>query len=155
MEIKSEETFDTMTEVVFDKQIKYDMDYLLDRAYNSFTVDKANIKLTIPLLKNENKKSIIINYNEVCASINRDPEEVRAYIGKELQMDTSIKENKQLKIDQTVRSVKIIETIVKNYVINHVMCKLCRSCKTRNEKIGRISYMFCDRCKSKRAIEKN
>jgi len=105
-------------------------------------------------LEKKDKKSYINNFIDVCKSINRDSEEIRSFLGKELRMETSMKENKSLKIDGMVRSVGMIENIIKNYVINHVMCKSCKSCKTNVIKEGRINYLVCTTCNAKMAIDK-
>jgi hypothetical protein len=49
----------------------YDIEYLLDRAYNSFTIQKGCVKLVKPDIQNKNRKSYILNFNDVCLSIGR------------------------------------------------------------------------------------
>src|SRR5437660_927447 len=115
----------------------FDVEYLLKRAYDSFSIDKQKTKITPPILKKEDRKSYITNFQDVCRSINHDPDEVRIYLGKELQMETSFKENGCLKIDSTVKSVGQIENIIKNYINDYVKCKACNSCKTIIQKVGR------------------
>lgn len=141
-------------EIQRDLKETYDVGFLLDRAYGSFTINVGKIKLVSPKCKDENKKTYVINFLEVCASINREPEELRKFISKELQMDTSIKGTGYLKIDGRLRNMKMIETLVRNFVMEHVMCKTCRSCKTKTEKDigGRITYMICNACGCKKAI---
>lgn len=132
----------------------YDVEFLLDRAYNSFSLNNEKISLVAPKLIKENRKSYVPNFQEVCKSINRDPDDVRKFIGDELQKGTSIKENGQLKIDITIRSVGIIESLIKKYIIEFVRCKSCKSCKTTTQKIGRITYLVCDACKSRLSVDK-
>lgn len=133
----------------------YDTDYLLDRAYSSFKLDKGKIKLTRIMFEKRDKKTYIDNFQEVCASMNCDQNELKKYISREIQMDTSIKENGSLKIDGMVRSKESIETIIKDYIINNIMCKACKSCKTRRIKEGRVMYLECLTCRSKQTLEKN
>lgn len=130
----------------------YDLEFLLDRAYGSFTINTGKIKLVTPICKDENKKTYVVNFPEVCESMNRGSEEIKNFISKELQMDTSIKESGCLKIDGRLKSPKIIEALVRNFVMEHVMCKTCRSCKTRIVKEGRITYMICDARGCKKSI---
>ncbi len=135
----------------------YDIEYLLDRAYGSFTINVGKLKFVTPKCKNENKKTYIINFLEVCESINREPEELKRFISNELQMSTSIKGTGYLKINGILKNPKIIETLVRNFVVEYVMCKTCRSCKTKTEKEsgGRIIYMICNACGCKKAIQFN
>jgi translation initiation factor 2 beta subunit (eIF-2beta)/eIF-5 len=131
----------------------YDVEQLLDRAYCSFTLNKDKIKLVLPKLERKNdRKSYIPNFQDVCRSIDRNVEEVRVHLSKELQMETSIKGNGFLKINGIVRSVGVVETIIKSYVINHVMCKSCKSCKTKNIKVGRTVHLECTVCGSKQVV---
>lgn len=132
----------------------YSIDMLLDRAFGSLTINKEKIKLVMPVFEKKDRKSYIHNFQDVCRSINRTPDEVRTYLGKELNMDTSIKEDGSLKIDGMPKTVGVIEKFIKEYVISHIMCKACKSCKTTVQKVERINFLVCDACKSKRAMEK-
>jgi translation initiation factor 2 beta subunit (eIF-2beta)/eIF-5 len=134
--------------------INYDKEFLLDRAYNSFSLDKKRMSFAQPEFETKDRKSYIHNFKKLCQSLNRDPEEIRTYIGKELQMDTSIKENGALKIDAIVKPANRIEGILRDFIKDNVMCQSCKSCKTITKKIDRLTYMICDVCKSKRAISK-
>src|SRR5271170_4626956 len=134
--------------------IKYDTEFLLDRAYNSFSLDKKRMTIVQPDFETKDRKSYVYNFKKLCQSLNRDPEEIRMYIGKELQMDTSIKENGALKIDAIVKQANRIEDILRNFITDNVMCQSCKSCKTSSQKVDRITYMICDVCKSKRALSK-
>lgn len=133
--------------------VKYDIEYLLDKAYNSFTLNKGKIKLVRPIIENKDRKSYIVNFKTVCNSINRKSDTVQSFLQKELQIDTSIKDDGRLKIDKTLKKT-LIEGHFKNYIIEHVMCKSCKSIKTHNEKNGRIEYLICDMCKCKIAINR-
>lgn len=134
---------------------EYDLDFLINRAYRSFNLDRGKIKLVTPIFEKKDRKSYIHNFQEVCKSINRSPDEIRVYIGKEVNKETSIKEDGSLKIDGMPKSAGVIEGCIKNYVINYVMCKACKSCKTKIQKIDRITYLICDACKSQRAFGKD
>lgn len=133
---------------------EYEMKFMLDRAFGSLHIDKGKIKLVMPIFEKKDRKSYIHNFQEVCKSINRSPDEIRTYLGKELNMDTSIKEGGGLKIDGMPKTVGMIEKFIKEYVVTYIMCKMCKSCKTQVVREGRISFLVCDTCKSKRAIEK-
>lgn len=132
----------------------YDVNSLLDRAYNSFVLDRKKLKLVPPNIEKKDRKTYIHNFTDICNSINRNVDDIRIFIGKELSVDTSIKENGALKIDTIIKSSNIIENVIKKYIIDHVMCKLCKSCRTKTHKIDRILYLECETCKSKCAIEK-
>ena len=129
----------------------YDIEYLLDRAYNSFTIQKGRVKLVKPDIQNKNRKSYILNFNDVCLSIGRSNLLLQKHIEKGLQLPTSIKEDGRLKIDKSVKSI-MIQNVIKNYIIDNVMCKSCKSIKTVIEKHNRVEYLICNTCKCKIAF---
>lgn len=135
----------------------YSIDYLLNRAYDSFNLDKGKIKLVKPIFEKKNdRKCYVNNFTEICNAINRDPDDIRQYISKEIHMETSIKENGVLKIDGTAKNYngETIARLIKNYIINFIMCKSCNSCKTTTKKIDRITYLICEVCRSKKAFDR-
>lgn len=133
----------------------YDIDYLLDRVYSSFTLDKGRIKPPPPIFEKKDRKSYVHNFMDICKAIHQDPEDVRRYISRELRMETSFKETGSLKIDGTATTAVIIEDHLANYIREYVMCKSCKSCKTETQKIDRVVYLVCNACKAKRAFTKN
>ena len=134
----------------------YPIEYLLDRAYGSFSLDKEQFSLVLPNLLKKDRKAYITNFQEVCGSMKRDPENIRSFLGKELNMETSIKKNGSLKIDGTSKNltIEVIARFMKEYVMNYVMCKSCKSCKTSTHKVDRITFLVCDTCKSRTTVSK-
>lgn len=132
--------------------ITYDLSFLLDRAYGAIKLDKKKIVIPQLIFEKKDRKTYIHNFTAVCAALNRDTEDLRQFISKELAKDASIKENGALKIDSMVQNVGMIESIIKLYTIDYVMCKACKSCKTTIKKEDRITFMVCDNCKASRAI---
>lgn len=126
----------------------YNVDDLLDRAYASFSLDRSRTKIVPPIFAKKDRKSYVHNFVEVCKSINRDPEEVRKFLGRELNMETSFKENesKSLKINAIVRNGSTVENIIYKYVVEHVQCKSCKSCKTVTQRVDRLTYLVCNTC---------
>lgn len=133
----------------------YNVDHLLDRAYNSFTLDKGRIKPSPPKFEKKNKKTYIHNFKEICDAIHHDPEDIKRFISRELRMESSFKKNGALKINGMVTTAVVIEDHIANYIREYVMCKSCKSCKTEIQKVDRISYLVCNACKAKRAFTKN
>jgi translation initiation factor 2 subunit 2 len=130
----------------------YDIEYMLDRAYGSIIMNKEKLKVIMPILIKKDRKTYIINFYDVCKSIGRSTDDIKGYISRELQMDTSIKENGCLKIDGIVKVISRVENIIKGYIVDYIMCSFCKSCKTTTQKENRINYLLCDTCKSKRAL---
>jgi translation initiation factor 2 subunit 2 len=136
----------------------YDINYLIERfsdKYKDITGNSNSGKfktiIKAPEIQSFNKKIFIQNFKDVCASINRDLQEVSSYISKELVVQTSISANGTLVIHGTYRKNQI-ESIVKKYVINFVQCPLCKTQDTKIEKNNRINYIICNRCHAKSSI---
>ena len=130
----------------------YDDDYLMKRFSEKYkeltgTTTSCTGKTIIktPECQILNRKTFIQNFEEVCSSINRESNDVSNYIGKELQIQTSITSNGCLIIHGTYRKEQI-ENIVKKYVVNYVQCPLCKTQNTKIEKIDRITYIVCNKC---------
>jgi len=136
----------------------YDIGKLVDRfceQYKSITGNSNSGKfktvIKAPEIQPLNKKIYIQNFNDVCASINRDPQDVSTYISKELLVQTSIAGNGSLVIHGTYKR-NHIESIVKKYVIGFVQCPLCKTQDTKLEKIDRIPFIICNKCHAKNGI---
>lgn len=136
----------------------YEIDYLVNRfcdKYKSITgnsnmgISKTVIKA--PEIQTINKKIYLKNFENVCSSINRDPQHVSAYISKELQVQVSITADQVLVINGSYRKNQI-ESIVKKYVANFVQCTLCGTQDTIIEKKNRITYIICNKCHARVAI---
>ena len=136
----------------------YDIEKLVDRfcsAYKSTTGNSNNGKfravIKAPEIQPFNRKIYIQNFKDVCASINREPQDVSTYISKELIVQTSIAGNGALIIHGSYKKNQI-ESIVKKYVINFVQCPLCKTQDTKIEKTDRILFIICNKCYAKNAI---
>jgi translation initiation factor 2 subunit 2 len=137
-----------------------DLDYLINRAYNELKKEKKQKKGFIkPEIKNHNRKSYISNFMKFCDSINREPEDVRKFINKDMGVDVSfISENNLdesnktgLKFNNMHKQTHIMNCVT-NYMKQYVLCEICRSGDTEIKKIDRIIFMCCGSCKGQRSI---
>ena len=140
-----------------------DITYLIKRAYTTLKQDqKKKISFIKPEIINHNRKSYISNFIKFCDSINRDAEDVRKFINKEMNVDVSfINENNLddnnksgLKLGSCYKRAQIMNCIT-SYMKQYVLCEICRSGETEIKKIDRINYINCNSCKSHRAINNN
>jgi translation initiation factor 2 beta subunit (eIF-2beta)/eIF-5 len=131
----------------------YDIDWLLDRAYSTINTSNKNVKLPQPKIEKKDRKTYFHNFNNICKILDRDPEIVRIYMARELQLAITVKENGSLKING-MRGITpaSIEKLLRGYITQRVMCASCKSCKTTEQKIDRVTYLLCNICKSKRAF---
>lgn len=146
--------------------MNFTTEQLIDRAYDKLNeinqINKKNKQkksFVKPEIVNHNRKSYITNFTKFCDSINRDIESVKKFINKDMNTITSIMgdnimddETTGLKFNMTYKSSQIMNCIT-NYMKTYVLCELCKSGNTEILKIDRISYISCDSCKSRKAIE--
>jgi translation initiation factor 2 beta subunit (eIF-2beta)/eIF-5 len=137
------------------------LDYLIERAYTELKKEKKQKKAFVkPEILNHNRKSYISNFIKFCDSINREAEDVRKFINKDMNVDVAfINENNLddntnrsgLKFNTMYRQTHIMNCIT-NYMKQYVICEICKSGDTEIKKIDRINFMCCTSCKGQRAI---
>lgn len=133
---------------------------LIDRAYFKLKeLQKSNKKIFIkPEITSHNRKTYITNFIKYCESINREPENVRKFLEKDLGTTASIVSENSLDDEKTgLRFVTrfknpIIMNSITNYMKEYVLCKLCKSGNTEIKKINRITFVCCNSCKANSAI---
>lgn len=137
-----------------------DITYLIKRAYTLLKQEQKQKKSFVkPEITNHNRKSYISNFIKFCDSINREPEELRKFINKEMSVDVSfISENNLddnnisgLKFNNQFKQIHIMNCIT-NYMKQYVICELCRSGNTEIKKIDRITFICCSSCKGEHSI---
>jgi translation initiation factor 2 beta subunit (eIF-2beta)/eIF-5 len=138
----------------------YEFDTLLDRAYEILEGKTNGIKKKLvfnsPIIKLENRKTYIINFIDICKSMNRDSEEVKKYIDDELKIPSSVTEDGKLKINAVLTS-KIVnfQNLIISYAKKYILCPICKSANTSEEIVNRIKFITCNICKARNCIEKN
>jgi translation initiation factor 2 subunit 2 len=135
-------------------------DKLLDRAYILLKKEQKQRKTFIkPEISNHNRKSYITNFMEFSESIDREPEHIRKYLSKDMNVDISFTKEDNfnsddisgLKFNNMFKSQQIMNSIT-NYMKQFVLCELCKSGLTEIIKIDRINYLKCNGCKANKAI---
>jgi translation initiation factor 2 subunit 2 len=132
---------------------KYDVDYLIERLYvNLGTIQQPQGGIPKPKIKNQDKKTYILNFREICQKMDRAEFDVQQFFGKETGQSVSVSADGQLVIQSIIRSPKP-ENIMKGYIIEYVQCKMCKSTKTNIIKKNKLSILNCDICHADRALE--
>jgi translation initiation factor 2 subunit 2 len=138
----------------------YSYSLLLDRVYqllNEKNPNVSNIKKyklpPIQLIKNGTKKIVWINFNEICSIINRSLEHIFQYFIAELGVEGSIDELQQFNIKGKFAPL-YIESILRKYIIEYVLCLSCQSFNTKltKDKISRLYFLFCNDCACSKSV---
>lgn len=105
--------------------------------------NKKNI-IDKPDIKYENRKTFWYNYGKNCSQINRNMEQLKKFIEKEMAVETSINDKSNL-IMRGKYNFAMIASTYKKYILNYVKCSTCKSIETeiiRNSS-NRLDYIKC------------
>jgi translation initiation factor 2 subunit 2 len=122
---------------------------LLDGIYeilsdNNQFFENKNVNISKPDIKYENRKTFWYNYGKNCSQVNRNVEQIKKFIDKEMAVETSINDKSNL-ILRGKYNFAMIAGVYKKYIKNYVQCSTCKSMETeiiRNSS-NRLDYLKC------------
>jgi len=144
----------------YDRRADYTYDELLERiistiqVHNPELVDKKRRNIKPPQLTLlSSKKTLWVNYQEICSMMQRDPQHVYSFFMAELGTEGSIDGNQRLVI-RGKYVPKYIESLLRKYVVEYVTCEMCRSPNTTLERDShsRLYFCNCKDCGSRRSV---
>ncbi len=142
----------------YDRKADYTYTDLLDRVVDILTSmnpeEKKRRTMQPPKLqKLGTKKTLWINFQEICTILQRPPEHVFQFFMAELGTDGSIDGNQRLVIKGKYVP-KYIESLLKKYIVEYVTCQMCRSPNTELTKDSstRLQFCNCRDCGSSRSV---
>jgi len=98
------------------------------------------------------KKTGWINFDDICTTMNRPPEHVSAYVLAETNTDGTFTGEGQFILKGRFYQ-RSVEHMLRNYVKEYVICKVCKSPKTDMEKdqSTRLHKIICRNCGADRS----
>lgn len=144
----------------YDRKAEYTYDELLDKIVdllqtnNPALVEKKKRNIKPPQLQlMSSKKTLWVNFQEICTMMQRSPDHVYAFFMAELGTEGSIDGNQRL-IIRGKYVPKYIESLLRKYVVEYVTCEMCRSPNTDLVKDGasRLYFCHCRDCGSSRSV---
>eukprot|EP00538_Stauroneis_constricta_P007019 CAMPEP_0119552458 /NCGR_PEP_ID=MMETSP1352-20130426/5450_1 /TAXON_ID=265584 /ORGANISM="Stauroneis constricta, Strain CCMP1120" /LENGTH=228 /DNA_ID=CAMNT_0007598699 /DNA_START=89 /DNA_END=775 /DNA_ORIENTATION=- len=144
----------------YDRKAEYTYEELLDKVVdllqtnNPALVEKKKRNIKPPQLTLlSSKKTLWVNFQEICTMMQRSPEHVFAFFMAELGTEGSIDGNQRLVI-RGKYVPKYIESLLRKYVVDYVTCEMCRSPNTDLKKDGasRLYFCHCRDCGSSRSV---
>lgn len=94
------------------------------------------------------KRTSFSNFGEICRSLKRQDKHLHQYLLAELGTNGSIDMNSALIIKGRFQQ-KQIESVLRSYIKEYVICKTCRSADTILQKEERLTVLFCNTCRSR------
>jgi translation initiation factor 2 subunit 2 len=155
-----EQEQDSLIPDPLDRKADYTYDELLDRlvqllqANNPELVEKKRRIIKPPQLSlMSSKKTLWINFQEICSMMQRHPDHVYSFFMAELGTEGSIDGNQRLVI-RGKYVPKYIESLLRKYVVEYVTCEMCRSPNTDlvKDPNTRLYFLHCKDCGSSRSV---
>jgi translation initiation factor 2 subunit 2 len=112
-------------------------------AHERFQIPQADIQI-------EGKTTILRNFIDICEVINRSPDQVLAYLLREIGT-AGVLEDRRVVFKGKVTATQVQDRI-QGYVDNYVLCTECNRPDTRLVKEGRVAILECDACGARRSV---
>jgi len=157
---ESEEARDLASADPYDKKAEYTYDELLDRVVqilhsnNPDLIEKKRRNMKPPqLTRVGTKKTLWVNFQEICTMMQRTPDHVHQFFMAELGTEGSIDGQGRLVI-RGKYVPKYIESLLRKYIVEYVTCQMCRSPNTELTKDSgsRLHFCKCQDCGSSRSV---
>jgi len=140
-----------------DREYKYEE--LLDRMYSllhannpELAGDRKRFLIKPPQVVREgSKRVVLINFGEICKTLNRSMDHVYSFMLAEMGTTGSIDASSRMVIKGRFQP-KAIEQIIRRYVGEYVSCASCKSPATALQKQNRLYFMQCNNCGARRSV---
>ncbi|EQC32104.1 translation initiation factor 2 subunit 2 [Saprolegnia diclina VS20] len=105
------------------------------------------------LMRVGTKKTLWVNFQEICKMMHRNPEHVLQFTLSELGTEGSIDGSQRLVIRGRYVP-KYIESLLRKYITEYVTCQMCRSPNTTltRDNVSRLHFVHCQECGSSRSV---
>jgi translation initiation factor 2 subunit 2 len=121
---------------------------------NPELTDKKRFTMKPPqLMRVGTKKTLWVNFQEICSMMRRNADHVFQFMMAELGVEGSIDGNKRLVIRGKFVP-KYIESLLRKYIGEYVACQMCRSFNTSltRDSVSRLFFVGCQDCGSSRSV---
>mmetsp|Transcript_9370 Transcript_9370/g.16895 ORF Transcript_9370/g.16895 Transcript_9370/m.16895 type:complete len:320 (-) Transcript_9370:830-1789(-) len=115
---------------------------------------RKRFRLRAPQVAREgSKKTVFLNFGEICKSIHRQPDHLLAYLGAELGTTGNLQEGGRLVIKGKFQP-KGIENVLRRYIKEYVSCSSCLSWDTvlMRDANTRLYFLQCESCGATRSV---
>ena len=137
----------------------YTYEELLDRVFNilrennpDLAGDRRRTVMRPPqVLREGTKKTVFVNFMDLCKTMHRQPDHVMAFLLAELGTSGSLDGQQRLVVKGRF-APKNFEGILRRYVNEYVICLGCKSPDTILSKENRLFFLRCEKCGSGRSV---
>ena len=134
-----------------DQPPSYSYNFLLQRVFNFLQqnnaglIEKTRYTMKPPqLMKVGTKKTVWVNYQEICTMMRRSADHVFQFMMAELGTEGSIDGSQRLVIKGKFVP-QYIESLLKRYIKEYVICQMCKSFITTltRDSVSRLFFVQC------------
>nr|GMD69190.1 eukaryotic translation initiation factor 2 subunit beta-like [Ipomoea batatas] len=137
----------------------YEYEELLGRVFNilrennpELAGDRRRTVMRPPqVLREGTKKTVFVNFMDLCKTMHRQPEHVMAFLLAEMGTSGSL-DGQQRVVVKGRFAPKNFEGILRRYVNEYVICNGCKSPDTILSKENRLFFLRCEKCGSGRSV---
>lgn len=149
---KVDDEYDHKASYTYDELLHKVIELLETNNPDLVTKKKRNIKPP-QMQMLTSKKTMWVNFQEICSMMQRSPEHVMAFFFAELGTDGNMDGNQRL-IIRGKYVPKYIESLLRKYVVEYVTCEMCRSPNTvlQKDSSTRLHFLECKDCGSTRSV---
>lgn len=126
---------------------------MLERAYERLPrrVEKyERFEVLRPQVFQVGKRTILLNFKEICEALNRDPKHLLKYLSREMATLASMEGTRA--IFQGVFRQDTIRNLIEAYTKRYVICPVCKRPDTRIVKEKRLTFLVCEACGARSSI---
>lgn len=103
------------------------------------------------VLREGTKKTVFVNFTELCKTMHRQGEHVMGYLNAELGTSGSLDGQERL-IMKGRFTPKVFEGVLRRYVNEYVICNMCKSTDTLLNREQRLFMLRCQSCGASRSV---
>lgn len=137
----------------------YEYEELLGRVFNilrennpELAGDRRRTVMRPPqVLREGTKKTVFVNFMDLCKTMHRQPDHVMAFLLAELGTSGSLDGQQRLVVKGRF-APKNFEGILRRYINEYVICLGCKSPDTILSKENRLFFLRCEKCGSGRSV---
>jgi len=120
---------------------------LLERAYSLLPekgIRRERFQVKPPEIVVSGKRTFILNFKQICETINREPRIVLRYLLKELGASGSADED--VAVIHGMFSPRLVRNLIERFIKEYVYCPVCGSPDTLYKKERKMIQLKCMAC---------
>ncbi|KAL0226929.1 hypothetical protein P9112_014253 [Eukaryota sp. TZLM1-RC] len=133
---------------------------LLSRLYENLQArnpellsDRKKLVMKPPRVhRDTGRKTVWSNFKEIAGLLKRNPEHLMHFFLAEMGTTASVDGSDRLLIRGRYNE-KEIEFILRNYIMEFVLCKICKSADTQLHKESKLYFVNCNCCGATRSVQ--